>query len=45
MWRITGDAVIIIGLGTALAKIAWDNQHEIKQCVRTIIASDTDIMQ
>jgi len=38
IWRITGNAVIIIGLGTALAKIAWDNQHEIERYVRTIFA-------
>jgi len=38
IWRITGNAVIAIGLGTALAKIAWDNQHEIEKYVRTILA-------
>jgi len=38
IWRITGRAVITIGLGTSLAKIAWDNQHEIEKYVRTILA-------
>jgi NAD(P)-dependent dehydrogenase (short-subunit alcohol dehydrogenase family) len=38
IWRITGNAVITIGLGTALARIAWDNQHEIKQYVHTVLA-------
>jgi len=36
IWRITGNAVITIGLGTALAKIAWDNKHEVQKCLRTI---------
>ena len=38
IWRVTGNAVITFGLGTALAKIAWDNQHEIEKYVRTILA-------
>jgi len=38
IWRITGNAVITFGLGTALAKIVWDNQHEIEKYVRTILA-------
>jgi len=38
IWRITGNAVITFGLGAALAKIAWDNQHEIGKYVRTILA-------
>jgi len=38
IWRVTGNAVITFGLGTALAKIAWDNQHEIEKYVRRILA-------
>ena len=38
IWRITGNAVITFCLGTALAKIVWDNQHEIEKYVRTILA-------
>jgi NAD(P)-dependent dehydrogenase (short-subunit alcohol dehydrogenase family) len=38
IWRITGNAVITIGLGTALARIAWNNQHEIEKFVRTMVA-------
>jgi len=39
VWHVTGNAVIAIGLGVALAKIAWDNKHEIEKFVSTIVAS------
>jgi hypothetical protein len=39
IWRVTGNAVITIGLGTALARIAWNNKHEIEKYVHTLIAS------
>jgi len=39
VWRVTGNAVIAIGLGMALAKITWDNKHEIEKFVSTIVAS------
>jgi len=39
IWRVTGNAVITIGLGTALAGITWSNGREIEKYVRTMVAS------
>ena len=39
IWRITGNAIITIGLGTALAKVAWDNKDKIENYVRMVTSS------
>lgn len=39
IWRITGNAIITVGLGTALAKVAWDNRDKIENYVRMVTSS------
>ncbi|KAF8813916.1 NAD(P)-binding protein [Phlegmacium glaucopus] len=39
VWGITGNAIITVGLGVALAKVAWDNKHEIDKYIHMIVAS------